>query len=473
MNSPLSPPPPRKRLVAALTVSSTLVVLGALGVGLWMADRNAAFPEGSLKQNAFLPGEKPNEWRSVNGKHWQAVSSLPEEPTTVTDAREKTRGACPSGMVEVKGKYKLDSAGTDLTGEVERLQDQSCTDWISKEFPARCATFDRTQWLGLSAKLPTRQVHFCVDRFEYPNKLGANPVIVVTYTEAAGLCRSQGKRLCGESEWTFACEGEEATPYATGYVRDSDACVVDQPWKPFAEGALSPRDGERARAELDRLWQGRPSGARPSCRSSQGVYDMTGNVDEWTHTARTEGYASVLKGGYWGPVRARCRPATRAHNEQFVAYQQGFRCCSDVPKEPAIAPPSDVTLATNQDDAGAPVDAAVPIDLDGGAPDAMAEHDASAPSTTPSSTAAPSPAANGRAARVKALVQAGLEAGALEPEDYDDEAELLRRYKKRVGCSNASIGGSVADGTAPFVVAVASVVLAMRRVRRARRHKVR
>ncbi|MEO6572634.1 MAG: hypothetical protein ABIP89_02255, partial [Polyangiaceae bacterium] len=37
----------------------------------------------------------------------------------------------------------------------------------------------------------------------------------------------------------------------------------------------------------------------------------------------------ALKGGYWGPVRDRCRPSTTAHNEDFIFYQIGFRCCGD------------------------------------------------------------------------------------------------------------------------------------------------
>jgi sulfatase modifying factor 1 len=36
-----------------------------------------------------------------------------------------------------------------------------------------------------------------------------------------------------------------------------------------------------------------------------------------------------LKGGYWGPVRDRCRPMTIAHDENFAFYQIGFRCCSE------------------------------------------------------------------------------------------------------------------------------------------------
>jgi formylglycine-generating enzyme required for sulfatase activity len=61
-----------------------------------------------------------------------------------------------------------------------------------------------------------------------------------------------------------------------------------------------------------------------------GVYDLIGNVDEWTRSA-VRGRPSILKGGYWGPVRTRCRPTTRAHGESHAFYQQGFRCCADAP----------------------------------------------------------------------------------------------------------------------------------------------
>ena len=107
---------------------------------------------------------------------------------------------------------------------------------------------------------------------------------------------------------------------------------------------------DRAREELDRLWQGEPSGSRSGCKSPFGVYDMTGNVDEWTRSVNTTGYASILKGGYWGPVRARCRPATRAHNEDFVAYQQSFRCCAEA--SVSVPAPSPVAAMALLVDAG-------------------------------------------------------------------------------------------------------------------------
>jgi formylglycine-generating enzyme required for sulfatase activity len=92
----------------------------------------------------------------------------------------------------------------------------------------------------------------------------------------------------------------------------------------------------RTRAEeIVRLDQRDPSGARAACVSPYGVFDMTGNVDEWVvnenGSPSEKPYMSGLKGGYWGPVRDRCRPMTTAHNEWHTGYQIGFRCCEDVP----------------------------------------------------------------------------------------------------------------------------------------------
>ncbi len=269
-----------------------------------------------------------HEWQLVGGRHWQIVSSVVED-AAVTDEAEKTRGTCAPGMVAVAGRMKVDGWGN--TDGIDFLQQATCIDWINRDFPERCARFDRGGWLAESARLATREMRFCIDRFEYPNRRGAYPWIMVTWTEAAALCRGEGERLCTEAEWTFACEGEEAMPYPYGYDRDPTACVIDRPVREVNESVLMPRSSDRALAEIDRLWQGERSGGAPRCRSPFGVYDMTGNVDEWTSSVVPGERPSVLKGGYWGPVRTRCRPSTRAHGEDFAYYQQGFRCCADEP----------------------------------------------------------------------------------------------------------------------------------------------
>lgn len=326
-----------------------VAVIGALGAGFWL--RSKGFELGDFATEMRRPAEPRYDWKSVDKKHWQAkAATTTPEATEVTDAREQTSAGCKAGMVRVKGNARMEHGG-EQTGEIERLQDAACTDWISKDFPARCRTFDPQAIATEVQKLPTRAMDFCMDRFEYPNQMGQNPMIVVTFREAEAICKGHSKRLCTETEWTFACEGEEARPYPYGYGRDGTACVQDRDWRPFKEGGLQPRDGSGARDELDRLWQAEPSGSRGGCRSTFGVYDMTGNVDEWTRSVHKKGYSSVLKGGYWGPVRARCRPATRAHNEDFVAYQQSFRCCdtSDTTVEAPVAKvPSPVKPITTE-----------------------------------------------------------------------------------------------------------------------------
>ncbi|NOU33743.1 MAG: SUMF1/EgtB/PvdO family nonheme iron enzyme [Polyangiaceae bacterium] len=262
------------------------------------------------------------EWKSIDKKYWQIVTP-PGEAPEVTDAREGNRGACGAGMVEITGKMRVSYMG-------DFIQQSTCKNWINKDFPERCAEFDRDKWLALTAKLPQKDMHFCIDRFEYPNRKGEYPLIMVDWNEAEKMCKAQNRRLCNEDEWTFACEGEEAMPYPYGYVRDANACLVDKAWRQWEGSWARGRDRDDTMREVDRLWQGVPSGSLPKCKSVFGVYDLVGNVDEWTRSTSPTGNKSIFKGGYWGPVRTRCRPTTRIHGESHVLYQEGFRCCSDL-----------------------------------------------------------------------------------------------------------------------------------------------
>lgn len=227
-----------------------------------------------------------------------------------------TTGACPDNMLEVEGEW---------CPEVE----QKCNRYIDPEgvFPRRCAEFAPTS----KCAGKTTKKHFCIDKYEWPNKAGENPVVMKTWYDAKDACAGVGKRLCGDSEWTVACEGNERLPYPYGYDRNSEACNIDKPHPDVNEKALGDANPKVRDAEAKRLWQGEPSGTRTSCVSPYGVFDMTGNVDEWVVNESGQPYKSGLKGGYWGPVRDRCRPETTVHAEGFSFYQIGWRCCADVP----------------------------------------------------------------------------------------------------------------------------------------------
>jgi sulfatase modifying factor 1 len=250
-------------------------------------------------------------YASDAGSGERSFMSLPPELDSRDPVREG-RG-CPPDMVEVNGSY---------CPAVEQI----CTDFISEQRD-RCGEF-RATVRCMGATTPKT---FCIDRYEYPNRVGILPTLGVTWEDAGKLCAAEGRRLCTDSEWTLACEGNEMRPYPYGFKRDSRACNIDKPYIVPNESAYA--DPARRAAEAKRLDQSEPSGSRSACVSPFGVYDMTGNVDEWVFnehgSTKAAPYVSGLKGGYWGPVRNRCRPMTVDHNQWHFGYQIGFRCCAD------------------------------------------------------------------------------------------------------------------------------------------------
>ncbi len=132
-----------------------------------------------------------------------------------------------------------------------------------------------------------------------------------------------------DKRWPKRCE--LTAPRASVLLRTFS--TIDEP----AESTLVDRD-----EELARLWQADPIGSHPDCVSSFGVYDLSGNVDEWTDNLADDpgtDRPSTLNGGYWGPVRNTCRLTTKSHGPTFTFYQVGFRCCADTSDGVATAAP--------------------------------------------------------------------------------------------------------------------------------------
>lgn len=218
---------------------------------------------------------------------------------------------CPDDMLAVQGRY---------CNEVY----EPCERWADNDRDQCLAFVQRPHCTGQRVAMS-----FCMDRYEWPNREGALPSVMVSYVEAEALCASRGRRLCTEDEWTFACSGEELLPYPYGRERSADACTIDlfarAPNKPL----LHSSDRATREAEVERTYMATPSGSRPRCVSPFAVHDMTGNVDEWVRSTADWGQPSGLMGGFWGHVRNRCRAVTRAHGPLFRYYQIGFRCCRD------------------------------------------------------------------------------------------------------------------------------------------------
>jgi formylglycine-generating enzyme len=228
------------------------------------------------------------------------------QPPPATDAPaaidSPNAETCPTEMVLVDGDY---------CPVVRR----DCLRWLDDPDVfsyARCAAYDPIP-ICLAARQHKR---FCIDRDEYTGPDEQLPSAHRSWTQARQICQEQGKRLCQESEWEFACEGEGMMPYPYGLVRDASLCNFDQMDLYLPDGSL--RDMRE------------PSSARPQCESPFGVRNMVGNLDEWTVRETTPGpHRSALRGGWWMAARSRCRAATTAHGEIYEGPQTGVRCCSE------------------------------------------------------------------------------------------------------------------------------------------------
>ena len=174
----------------------------------------------------------------------------------------------------------------------------------------------------------TTHVRVCMDQFEAPNARGASPIVMVDAHEAEAWCSAHAKRLCTEYEWESACEGPDLRPFIAGYASDSVTCNTGQPWQPFNAWLLA-RGGDTAQRETDRLWQAEPSGARSSCVSHAGVYDLNGNAEEWIASSRRRKWPHALVSGHWAKPWSACRDTNDAHESFFKFYEVGFRCCSE------------------------------------------------------------------------------------------------------------------------------------------------
>jgi len=201
-----------------------------------------------------------------------AMLTLDAGAVAVAPVGSDAAGGCPSGMVAIAAGAYLRGykSGDPLAGWDEVPLSKSHTD------------------------------SYCIDTYEYPNQAGAKPLANVGYAEAKADCESQGKRLCTEDEWERACKGPENARFTWGDRYDKDACNLSK-----SESA---------------------SGDHAGCKSSFGVYDLSGNLAEWTSSRYAPGISGRAVKGATGEAYARCagrRPASESHKESVL----GFRCC--------------------------------------------------------------------------------------------------------------------------------------------------
>lgn len=155
--------------------------------------------------------------------------------------------------------------------------------------------------------IPDLQTKGC--NWNHP-ELGQYPINCINYTQAVAYCTYVGKRLPTEEEWELAARGNDQRVYPWGNdASGGEECEIGGSGLPLC-----------------------PVASAPAGRSAFGVFDMTGNADEWTSSAycpygkppcgdprrTTRGGSSDFLGG-----TATSRTATAPNT---IGDALGFRC---------------------------------------------------------------------------------------------------------------------------------------------------
>lgn len=311
---------PTVKFVACAMIGYVCAVAGCSAEGVEIVpsgwDRDAMVTNGVIDPTAkFSEANEPTSTENSaiiqpeSSKRLQSV--LSEEPE-ITE-QQAPDPPCPDDMVHVHGTHCLEVTQRCL----EHIEDPRQNPF------ARCRRFEEpTVCKGERVKMS-----FCIDRFEMAGEDGL-PLADKSFTDAKQLCEQLGKRLCAEREWLFACEGEEARPYPYGFERTPGICNLD-----ITEDLVTNKGLLADHRQ--------PVTANPQCVSPFGVQNMVGNIDEWivlekphwSTKIRGKKMISGLKGGWWGPLRNRCRPTTVDHDEIYHELQTGVRCCKNAANE--------------------------------------------------------------------------------------------------------------------------------------------
>jgi protein-disulfide isomerase/uncharacterized membrane protein len=178
------------------------------------------------------------------------------------------------------------------------------------------------------AKVSYGDLSFQIDAFEATIKDGAAvsakhevPALKVSWLDAKAACEKAGKRLCTEEEWVSVCQNARAVDEnKNGEFADDMIEGTAYPYGDFHDDGRcwDAREGEQFRPVF--------TGELPRCATPTGVFDLTGNVEEWVGDVSEN---AVLLGGAFDTSEdhARCYRRNDTYGAGYAAPRTGFRCC--------------------------------------------------------------------------------------------------------------------------------------------------
>ena len=268
------------------------------------------------------PGCMPSELR---------IEALPgysarQEPMRRLSIRVPTCEASATGTVEIP-------AGSFIRGGDGRPTTQAKHHSPERTIYLPAIAVDTTEVTNAAFRVYADMSSFTGDPPpEYPMKPAAlrdisgalHPVTGIDQRSAEAYCRFMGKRLPTSAEWEKAARGGLMIPTGGATVANA-APRRSAPWGgPLIAGNANLRGADDGHATSA------PVGAYPRDMSPYGIFDLAGNVFEWTATAAPGARTLVIvRGGAWTSAPDKQQYATMYENSKsprYFAFDHGFRC---------------------------------------------------------------------------------------------------------------------------------------------------
>jgi hypothetical protein len=299
------------------------LAIAALSVGVFGADVAGAK---DTPKNGAAPGAQPAPKRTPKSNKHRAATD-----------RHRARGPHPTLAIALGARnwseYAEEQLGSPMPGavcppEMANVDDRFCIDRWEGTLVEMLSDGREVPWPPFGA-LP-EEGH----SLRAVSAAKVYPQAYISGAQAARACAAAGKRLCAPVEWRKACMGPDENTFGYGNDRISGRCN-DSGRSPmlrlFPQVAVSWRlvgMTEMNDARLNQLEATlAPTGSHDACTNGYGVFDMVGNLHEWTSDPN-----GTFQGGYYLDTHINgdgCEYRTVAHEFTYHDYSTGFRCCAE------------------------------------------------------------------------------------------------------------------------------------------------